>query len=641
MRTLLILFMLGVFLLGEAQGIGFTVTNNIGDYNDYVTLPSGNVVYLGDFTVANAARSAMNEETYQEIGTNSHDYVIYKGFAGLSNLYLYAKEKATSDTMILKISYSNLYAGTLDQVPTTGIDLAKFVDFMPFGDNLDVAFVTRNGYIYTSDGTNNFQQNGNRLNNASSLPVINLISKNLHEIYLIQTEGAWFYKIITINGNTFSEQEISLGFYWRITGGLVHLQYDHDENIIFGTGVLFKTGVGPKNGAFMIDLNDAIGDQLKLIVETPNGYTPVIGRYKTDSLDGFILEKDAICWHGEFENGTTTPCFTGLLFVNLARDNYQIISDSFTFWNHANFIHQQQNSDKITVGGIANEMYFIRPNASNWENGNGLIEIDPTPPVVAITLDVTKLIDTLSVGESTQLGWTAAPVNIDTFNIIWTTSDPMIATVDSDGLVTGTGEGLVTISATDLMSGLSDFVDIYVEPMPVIIDTVWTESLNITNAPDSLEKGTSVDISFSQNPTNVTTPGVTWSVENITGQASINANGRLTGTSEGLIRVIVTSNDNGITDEAIMYIKKTDVGTSIGNHTALNVKIYPNPTTQFLIVEGEDIGEETFQIFNQLGQQVHVSVSKEYGKQIFNVSDLQTGIYLISNNSSQQRFVKN
>lgn len=67
-------------------------------------------------------------------------------------------------------------------------------------------------------------------------------------------------------------------------------------------------------------------------------------------------------------------------------------------------------------------------------------------PVASITLDQTEV--ELITDETVTLTATIAPENATDNAVIWSSSDPTIATVSEDGVVTGVAPGKVTITAT-------------------------------------------------------------------------------------------------------------------------------------------------------------------------------------------------
>ena len=72
--------------------------------------------------------------------------------------------------------------------------------------------------------------------------------------------------------------------------------------------------------------------------------------------------------------------------------------------------------------------------------------ITVTVPVKGIALNV-KSAD-IKGGETFQLIVTFTPADATNQKVIWRSNDTMIATVDENGLVTGIGDGMATITAT-------------------------------------------------------------------------------------------------------------------------------------------------------------------------------------------------
>lgn len=76
---------------------------------------------------------------------------------------------------------------------------------------------------------------------------------------------------------------------------------------------------------------------------------------------------------------------------------------------------------------------------------------------IEIVKPITKLYlqteySSISIGEEMQLEYTFKP-STGTPKVEYQTSDENLATVDSNGIVTGTGKGTVTLTATDVVTG--------------------------------------------------------------------------------------------------------------------------------------------------------------------------------------------
>jgi len=77
---------------------------------------------------------------------------------------------------------------------------------------------------------------------------------------------------------------------------------------------------------------------------------------------------------------------------------------------------------------------------------DGTNEVEDNAPISSVTVNAETL--KIEIEETTQLSVTIRPSNTTETNINWSSSDETIATVDTDGLVTGISAGMVTIYAT-------------------------------------------------------------------------------------------------------------------------------------------------------------------------------------------------
>ncbi|TNF65769.1 Ig domain-containing protein [Streptococcus salivarius] len=84
--------------------------------------------------------------------------------------------------------------------------------------------------------------------------------------------------------------------------------------------------------------------------------------------------------------------------------------------------------------------------ASATASPYGLLVEDTPEPVAPTTVTVTPGTASVAVGATTQLAVTVAPTGAPQA-VIWTSSAPSIAAVDSDGTVTGVAAGSATITA--------------------------------------------------------------------------------------------------------------------------------------------------------------------------------------------------
>ncbi|WP_437373929.1 Ig-like domain-containing protein, partial [Maribacter litoralis] len=85
---------------------------------------------------------------------------------------------------------------------------------------------------------------------------------------------------------------------------------------------------------------------------------------------------------------------------------------------------------------------------------DALIEVvDGEEPVTGVT--VSPLSGTVSLGETLQLAADVQPSDAGDSALLWESSDEAVATVDSEGLVTGIGTGTATITVTTVDGGFT------------------------------------------------------------------------------------------------------------------------------------------------------------------------------------------
>lgn len=131
------------------------------------------------------------------------------------------------------------------------------------------------------------------------------------------------------------------------------------------------------------------------------------------------------------------------------------------------------------------------------------ISINPaTIPVTKLTLDRTSA--GMKVGNSLQLDATIEPSNATDQKIIWTSSDPDIASVTYSGLVTAHKAGTVTITAS--CGGQSATCFITVSEKDVAVTGI---TLNKTSA--DMYVGGRIQLIAAVEPSNATNQNIQWS----------------------------------------------------------------------------------------------------------------------------------
>lgn len=101
----------------------------------------------------------------------------------------------------------------------------------------------------------------------------------------------------------------------------------------------------------------------------------------------------------------------------------------------------------------------IIPGIVNSNNVNAIAKLtvaDNIAPIVKVDIvSLNKTTDSLAVGETDTLTAIIRPDNAANKDVIWTSSDPTVATVDNTGKVTAVSNGIATITATTVDGNLT------------------------------------------------------------------------------------------------------------------------------------------------------------------------------------------
>ena len=123
-------------------------------------------------------------------------------------------------------------------------------------------------------------------------------------------------------------------------------------------------------------------------------------------------------------------------------------------------------------------------------------------PVTTVTLDKTEV--SIYPAETAQLTATVLPDNADDKTVTWTTSDPAIATVSENGLVTAVAEGQATITAK--AGAIEATCQVTVLHVVINVESVTLDKTELTMV---LEQ--EVTLVATVNPANADEKTVTWS----------------------------------------------------------------------------------------------------------------------------------
>ena len=157
-------------------------------------------------------------------------------------------------------------------------------------------------------------------------------------------------------------------------------------------------------------------------------------------------------------------------------------------------------------------------------------------PVTSITLNKTSI--TLLLGASDTLIATISPLEATNKAVAWSSNNPGVASVDSNGKVTGLTAGTATVTAATADGGKTATCTIAIDSSPfipvtgVILDKTFTK----------LPVGASETLIAAISPSNASNKLVAWSSTNVS-VATVDSGGNITAISAGTAAVFATTAD--------------------------------------------------------------------------------------------------
>ncbi len=245
------------------------------------------------------------------------------------------------------------------------------------------------------------------------------------------------------------------------------------------------------------------------------------------------------------------------------------------------------------IKGIKNGKAIITVTTPNGKTATCTVEVvNDSVNVKKINLSVPK--NTITVGSVTQVKTKVEPSNATNRELVWTSSDKSIATVDSNGIVKGIKNGVVTITAKTKDGKVVASIKLTVKvPEPVI------ENLKFSQDNVSIKKDDTLGLTVVVTPSELSSSKLTWksSDESI---VTVDEFGKIKGISVGTATITVTSSNGktatckvNVTEESIevQEIVLTPLEKTIGNGRTTQViaDILPeNATNRELVWTSSD-----------------------------------------------------
>jgi len=164
-----------------------------------------------------------------------------------------------------------------------------------------------------------------------------------------------------------------------------------------------------------------------------------------------------------------------------------------------------------------------------------------------------------AIGGTVQLNATIVPDNAYDKTLAWTSSNPAVATVDTNGVVTAVGSGTAIITATNSHSGLTAECEITVDV--AVTGVVLDKNILVFDA-----AGKTAQLTATVSPDYAENKAVTWSSSD-PAVATVDQSGLVTAVTYGTANITVTTADGGYTASCDVFVNIKNVGETVTGYS--------------------------------------------------------------------------
>jgi len=182
-----------------------------------------------------------------------------------------------------------------------------------------------------------------------------------------------------------------------------------------------------------------------------------------------------------------------------------------------------------------------------------VIKLDTTIKVTSIKVDKSTI--NLKYGESAKVTATVAPSKATNKNVIWTSSNASLVTVDSSGNIKAVGnkDGSATVTAKSVDGGYSASIKVTVTGIKVTRVSLDKEII-------TLKYNNTIKVNATVNPSNAANKNVTWISSN-TSLVTVDSSGNIKAIAnkDGSATITVKTADGGYTDSVKVTVTSIKV----------------------------------------------------------------------------------
>ncbi|MBE5962584.1 MAG: hypothetical protein E7256_14610 [Lachnospiraceae bacterium] len=239
----------------------------------------------------------------------------------------------------------------------------------------------------------------------------------------------------------------------------------------------------------------------------------------------------------------------------------------------------EQGNLSTTVQGVAGGTAVIT--AINMDNVVvGSCTVTVYESIMSIKLSESAITVPLS-SKFFYLYATISPEAASSQEVIWSSSNPSILTVDQNGKVTLKKPGTATVIVTSR-------IDATITAMCTVTVTKAVTGIALDTTAKEMYAGESYRLTYQVKPSDASNAAVTWTSTN-TNVATVNATGLVTAKNPGSTAIILKTADGGYMSICLITVKKVatgvtldakDITLNVGDYYTLETTITPSDATE-------------------------------------------------------------
>lgn len=286
------------------------------------------------------------------------------------------------------------------------------------------------------------------------------------------------------------------------------------------------------------------------------------------------------------------------------------------------------NTQHITANRKAYAFWWILARAAGWDGDTA------THLVEEIKIHPDRGITQIFTGSTLQLIAEVLPQDAINPGVKWEVqSDDGFGTITPNGLFTGVQVGGVRVIAYSIDgTEISDTLRLTIENTVVVTSI----EISLEGGGSELEVGSIVKCLAKLEPDSASGQEVTWSVENLSGSATISFDGYLTALSVGMVRVIAEPcSCAGLADTLDIEITPQVSTGESGTASLKHITLYPNPGNGTFYLDVGTNYIRIIEVIDQNGRTIKQVKPSGEGDIEIDLSGFPAGFYLVRINSGR------